>query len=208
VFLRLLGRSATGQPITGYSSHFHGPRPGGELHIVLVDNGRTKLLASDDFRRSLHCIRCGACLNTCPVYRRSGGHSYGVTVAGPIGSIINTAREPERNHTLPFACSLCGSCTDVCPVKIDLHNQLLAARAMLAARGAIESSKRGMMRIAGALFSRPWLYRTVGRVGRFALRVTPRWLAYNRFNLWGRQRELPPAPKQSFRQWYEKNRNR
>jgi L-lactate dehydrogenase complex protein LldF len=206
VFLRLLARSATGQPITGYSSHFHGPRPGGELHIVLVDNGRTNLLASDDFRRSLHCIRCGACLNTCPVYRRSGGHSYGVTVAGPIGSIINTARDPERNHTLPFACSLCGSCTDVCPVKIDLHNQLLAARAMLAARGAIETSKRGMMRVAGALFRRPWLYRTAGRVGRFALRVSPRWLVYNRFNLWGRKRELPPAPKQSFRQWYEKNR--
>jgi L-lactate dehydrogenase complex protein LldF len=206
VFLRLLARSATGQPITGYSSHFHGPRPGGELHIVLVDNGRTSLLASDDFRRSLHCIRCGACLNTCPVYRRSGGHSYGVTVAGPIGSIINAARDPERNHTLPFACSLCGSCTDVCPVKIDLHNQLLAARAMLAAKGIIETSKRGMMRALGALFSRPWLYRLAGRVGRFALRVTPRWLVYNRFNLWGRQRDLPEAPEQSFRQWYAKHR--
>ncbi|HVX62709.1 MAG TPA: LUD domain-containing protein, partial [Pirellulales bacterium] len=86
VFLRLLARSATGQPITTYSSHFHGPRPGGELHIVLVDNGRSEILASDDFRRSLNCIRCGACMNTCPVYRRSGGHSYAATVPGPIGS--------------------------------------------------------------------------------------------------------------------------
>ena len=119
VFLRLLARSATGQPITTYSSHFHGPLPGGELHIVLVDNGRSEFLGSNDFRRSLNCIRCGACLNTCPVYRRSGGHSYGVTVAGPIGSILNAARDPQQHKSLPFACSLCGSCTDVCPVKID-----------------------------------------------------------------------------------------
>jgi L-lactate dehydrogenase complex protein LldF len=138
VFLRLLARSATGQPITAYSSHFHGPREGAELHIVLLDNGRTRLLASQDFRRSLHCIRCGACLNTCPVYRRSGGHSYGVTIAGPIGSIVNAARNAEEHHTLPFACSLCGSCTDVCPVKIVLHNLLLAWRKVIAERGRWE----------------------------------------------------------------------
>src|SRR4029079_6930320 len=112
VYLRLLARSATGQPITSYSSHFHGPKPGGELHIVLVDNRRSELLGSTDFRRSLNCIRCGACVNTCPVYRRSGGHSYGVTVGGPIGSIINAAREPAQHKSLPYACSLCGSCTD------------------------------------------------------------------------------------------------
>jgi L-lactate dehydrogenase complex protein LldF len=83
---------------------------------VLVDNGRSKLLASENFRSSLRCIRCAACLNTCPVYRRSGGHSYGVTIAGPIGSIVNPARDARQHHSLPFACSLCGSCTDVCPV--------------------------------------------------------------------------------------------
>jgi L-lactate dehydrogenase complex protein LldF len=206
VFLRLLARSATGQPITGYSSHFHGPRPGGELHIVLVDNGRTGLLASDDFRRSLHCIRCGACLNTCPVYRRSGGHSYGVTIAGPIGSIINPARDPAKHHTLPFACSLCGSCTDVCPVKIDLHNQLLAWRKLLAERRLIEPSKRRLMRLTGAVLRRPSLYRLAGRVGRFALRWSPRWIVYNRWNPWGRQRELPAPPKQSFREWFAKHK--
>jgi L-lactate dehydrogenase complex protein LldF len=204
VFLRLLARSATGQPITAYTSHFHGPRPGCELHIVLMDNGRTQLLASDDFRRSLHCIRCGACLNTCPVYRRSGGHSYGVTIAGPIGSIINPARDPAQHHTLPFACSLCGSCTDVCPVKIDLHNQLLVWRKVLAAKGLIEGSKRRMMRVAGAVLKRPWLYALAGRTGRFALRWAPRWMFYNRFNLWGKQRELPAPPGRSFRQWYQR----
>ena len=86
IFLRLLARSATGQPITTYSSHFHGPREGGELHIVLLDNGRSDILGSPEFRRSLNCIRCGACMNTCPVYRRSGGHSYDTTVPGPLPS--------------------------------------------------------------------------------------------------------------------------
>lgn len=206
VFLRLLARSATGQPITAYSTHYHGPRPGCELHIVLVDNGRTKLLASEDFRNSLRCIRCGACLNTCPVYRRSGGHSYGVSIAGPIGSIINTSRNAEEHQSLPFACSLCGSCTDVCPVKIDLHDQLLAWRKHIVARKLMKGSKRRLMWLAGAILRRPILYSIAGRAARTILRISPKWLVYNRFNPWGRQRELPAPPKQSFREWYRKNR--
>ncbi len=117
IFLRLLARSATGQPITTYSSHFHGPMPGGELHVVMLDNGRSDILGSDEFRRSLSCIRCGACMNTCPVYRRSGGHSYETTVPGPIGSILAPARDTKKYKSLPIACTLCGSCTNVCPVK-------------------------------------------------------------------------------------------
>ena len=205
VFLRLLARSATGQPITAYSTHYHGPRPGCELHIVMVDNGRTKLLASDSFRNSLRCIRCGACLNTCPVYRRSGGHSYGVTIAGPIGSIINTARDPDKHSSLPYACSLCGSCTDVCPVKIDLHNQLLGWRKEIVTRGLMAPSKRRLMRLAGAVLKRPRVYAAAGRVARTMLRWAPRWMVYHRLNPWGRQRELPPAAKSSFRDWYRKN---
>src|SRR3954471_7174011 len=162
VFLRLLARSATGQPITTYSSHFHGPMPGGELHIVLVDNKRSELLGSTDFRRSLKCIRCGACFNTCPVYRRSGGHSYGVTVGGPIGSIINAAREPEQHSSLPFACSLCGSCSDVCPVKIDIHQQLFISRRQLAGLGLVSKGKRFAIRVAAAVLRRSWLYRVGG----------------------------------------------
>jgi len=201
-----LARSATGQPITAYSTHYHGPRPGCELHIVLVDNGRTRLLASDDFRNSLRCIRCGACLNTCPVYRRSGGHSYGVSIAGPIGSIINANRDAEQHQTLPFACSLCGSCTDVCPVKIDLHNQLLAWRKHLVARKLMKASKRRVMWLTGAVLRRPWLYSAAGRLGRGFMRFAPRWAVYNRFNPWGRQRELPAPPKESFRDWYKHHR--
>jgi L-lactate dehydrogenase complex protein LldF len=200
IFLRLLARSATGQPITAYTSHFHGPRPGSELHIVLVDNGRTNILASDDFRRSLACIRCGACLNTCPVYRRSGGHSYGVTVAGPIGSIINPLRNMKEHKTLPFACSLCGSCTDVCPVKIDLHQQLFMMRRRLAERRLVSRAKRFGAWAAAIIFRYPWLYRTKGRAARLVLRIAPRWLLYGRWNPWGGQREFPTPPRESFRE--------
>lgn len=199
VFTRLLARSATGQPVTTYTSHFHGPRDGGELHIVLVDNGRSEVMGSDDYRRSLHCIRCGACMNTCPVYRRSGGHSYGATVPGPIGSILNPAQDPRKYSTLPFACSLCASCTDVCPVKINLHEQLLTWRRDIAAIGALSLSKRLAMKAAAFVFRRPWLYSLAGGLGRFALKVSPRWLVYSRLNGWGKQRELPVPPAESFR---------
>jgi L-lactate dehydrogenase complex protein LldF len=205
VFLRLLARSATGQPITTYSSHFHGPKPGGELHIVLVDNRRSELLGSMDFRRTLNCIRCGACFNTCPVYRRSGGHSYGVTVGGPIGSIINSARAPAEHKSLPYACSLCGSCTDVCPVKIDIHQQLFISRRQIANFGLVPKGKRIGIKLAAFVLNRPWLYRLAGKVARLTLRIAPRSLVYSRINIWGRQRELPPPPKQTFR---ELNRRR
>jgi L-lactate dehydrogenase complex protein LldF len=206
VFLRLLARSATGQPITAYSSHFHGPRPGGELHIVLLDNGRSKILGSDDYRRSLHCIRCGACMNTCPVYRRSGGHSYGATVPGPIGSILNPATDSKKYSTLPYACSLCASCTDVCPVKINLHEQLLTWRRDIALAGHLSASKRWAMKAAAFVFRRPWLYGLGGKIARIALRLSPRWLVYGPWNSWGKQRDLPPPPAKSFRDQFRERR--
>ncbi len=202
VFTRLLARSATGQPITTYTSHFHGPRPGGELHIVLVDNGRSKLRASQTYQESLQCIRCGACMNTCPVYRRSGGHSYAATVPGPIGSVLSPANDPSRYHSLPYACTLCGSCTDVCPVKIPLHHQLLAWRGELAESKLIPMSKRWSMKMASAVLLRPWLFRTAGFFARTSLRWLPHSLTHNWLNTWARQRDLPPAPAQTFRQQY------
>lgn len=202
VFLRLLARSATGQPITTYSSHFHGPREGCELHIVLVDNGRSGILQSPEFRRSLNCIRCGACMNTCPVYRRSGGHSYESTVPGPIGSILSPLKDPEKHSSLPFACSLCGSCTDVCPVKIDLHHQLLAMRGFLDRKKLLGMSKKLSMQFVSALLSRKWLYTAAGSAARTALRWLPRFAVYNPLNDWGKKRELPDPPKKSFRQEY------
>jgi L-lactate dehydrogenase complex protein LldF len=129
-----------------------------------------------------------------------------VSIAGPIGSIINASRNPQAHHSLPFACSLCGSCTDVCPVKIDLHHQLLAWRKHIVARKLMKSSKRRLMRLAGAVLGRPRVYAIAGRLARASLRIAPRWLVYNRFNRWGRQRELPSPPKQSFRDWNRRQR--
>lgn len=202
VFLRLLARSATGQPITTYSSHFHGPREGSEMHIVLVDNGRSGILQSPEFRRSLNCIRCGACMNTCPVYRRSGGHSYESAVPGPIGSILTPLKTPESHSSLPFACSLCGSCTDVCPVKIDLHHQLLAMRGFLDRKKLLGMSKKLSMKFVSGLLSHKWMYTTAGSAARTALRWLPRFAVYNPLNGWGKQRELPEPPKSSFRDQY------
>ncbi|MFN5436665.1 MAG: LUD domain-containing protein, partial [Planctomyces sp.] len=204
VFLRLLARSATGQPITTYSSHFHGPQQGGELHIVIVDNGRSEILQSE-FRQALDCIRCGACMNTCPVYRRSGGHSYEATVPGPIGSILTPLHSPEQSSTLPFACSLCGSCTDVCPVKIPLHHQLFAMRERLDQQQLIGTGKKLQMKALSVVLSNTWLYSLVGKVARVALRVLPKFLIQNPLTpagQWARQRELPEAPTKSFRQLY------
>ena len=202
VFTRLLARSATGQPITTYTSHFHGPMAGGQLHLILVDNGRTAIRESDEFHRSLHCIRCGACMNTCPVYRRSGGHSYQTTVPGPIGSILAPARDAKEHQSLPFACTLCGSCTDVCPVKIDLHHQLLAWRKEISQRRLLPTTKKYAMYGLGWLLRHPRLYALAGWMGRKALRWMPRWMIYHRGNAWGMGRELPVPPVESFRaQW-------
>ena len=207
IFTRLLARSATGQPITSYTSHFHGPRDeDSELHIVLVDNGRSKLRESKEFRDSLHCIRCGACMNTCPVYRRSGGHSYHATVPGPIGSVLSPNRDAKSYKSLPYACSLCGSCTDVCPVKIPLHHQLLAWRNELVGKRLLPLSKRVSMKGASLLFQHPVLFRIAGKVGRSGLKWAPRWMTHNRFNVWTIARDLPLPPDESFRDWYERNR--
>jgi L-lactate dehydrogenase complex protein LldF len=204
VMTRLLARSATGQPITTYTSHFHGPRPGGQLHIVIVDNGRSRLRTSASFQEALKCIRCGACMNTCPVYRRSGGHSYSNTVPGPIGSVLGPAQDPLRNHSLPYACTLCGSCTDVCPVKIPLHHQLLAWRSEMAERKLIGLPKQLGMQIGSWILQAPKLYRLVGWIGRSALRWLPHGVTHSRLNPWAKHRDLPPAPSESFRQQYQR----
>ena len=205
VFTRLLARSATGQSITTYTSHFHQPRQDGELHIVILNNGRTELRAEPEIRKALHCIRCGACMNTCPVYRRSGGHSYNTTVPGPIGSVLNPAMEPKEHNSLPFACSLCGSCSDVCPVQIPLHHQLLTMRHKVKEAGGLAKSKRLAMRLTAGVFKRPWLYKMLATTGKCLARFTPRFIKYSRLNAWGKGRELPPTPRGSFRKWYRKH---
>ena len=205
VFLRLLARSATGQPITTYSSHFLRPRSGHQMHIVIVDNGRSKQLGRDDFRNSLKCIRCAACFNTCPVYRRSGGHSYHTAVAGPIGSILNPNLDMKANADLPFASTLCGSCSNVCPVKINIHEQLWKWRQVITEEGYVTTGKKIGMKGMAFLFSKPALYRFSGMMARWVMRLFP-FITNNKFNPWYKQREMPEAPKQSFRDWYLKNK--
>ncbi|MBT1701699.1 lactate utilization protein B [Chryseosolibacter indicus] len=205
VFLRLLARSATGQPITTYSSHFRKPRVGQEMHIVLLDNGRSKRLASDDFRNALKCIRCGACFNTCPVYRRSGGHSYHTAIAGPIGSILAPAWDIKKNSDLPFASTLCGSCSNVCPVKIDIHNQLYKWRQEIVRNGYVSTKKKVSMNFMELILSNPLLFTLSGWIGRKILTYLP-FIVNNNFNPWYKQREMPIPPKESFRSWYQKNK--
>jgi L-lactate dehydrogenase complex protein LldF len=207
VFLRLLARSATGQPVTTYNSHFTKPLSGKEMHVVIVNNMRTDQLAQADFRSSLKCIRCAACFNTCPVYRRSGGHSYHTAIAGPIGSILSPNLDRRANADLPFASTLCGSCTNVCPVKIDIHSQLWKWRQLLMKEGYAPKSKTIAMKGMAFVLSNPGLYRLSGKIGRWVMRVLPFLLNNKRWNPWYKQRNLPAAPKQSFRDWYiQKNK--
>lgn len=203
VFLRLLSRSATGQPITAYTSHFHGPIPGGQLHIVLVDNGRSRIRQNPLFRESLKCIRCGACMNTCPVYRRSGGYSYDNTIPGPIGSVLGPLQDPKLHRSLPYACSLCGSCTEVCPVKIPLAQQLLTWRGEIVRMHLLPWRKRLAMKALSIVLRNTWMYALAGRMARRIIPRTPRFLIYNRWNAWGKQREIPAFPKHSFRELYQ-----
>ena len=207
VFLRLLARSATGQPVTTYNSHFHKPRNGQQMHLVIVDNGRTKQLGRPEFRNSLKCIRCAACFNTCPVYRRSGGHSYHTAVAGPIGSILNPNIDMRANADLPFASTLCGSCSNVCPVKIDIHDQLWKWRQVLVSEGYVAGGKKFGMKGMAFVLSYPKVYRIAGKMGRWVMRNFPFVTNNKTFNPWYKQREMPEAPKESFRDWYKKSRS-
>src|SRR6202046_5249589 len=141
VFIRLLSRSALGSPMTQYTSHFRKARDGAEMHIVLVDNGRSARLGMEEFWTSLKCIRCGACMNTCPVYRRSGGLSYGATYSGPIGLIIDPTYNVRKYSNLPFASTLNGSCSNVCPVKINIHEQIYAWRRELVKQHEVPFAK-------------------------------------------------------------------
>jgi L-lactate dehydrogenase complex protein LldF len=208
VFIRMLSRSALGSPITQYTSHFQAPRPGTELHIVLTDNGRSQRLGMKDFWYSLKCIRCGACMNTCPVYRRSGGLSYGATYSGPIGIIIDPVFDLRKYSHLPYASTLNGSCTNVCPVKINIHEQIYKWRQIMAERNQLPLVKKEAIRIIGKVMSEPRLYRAAISATGLAIEHLPRFAVYNWLNPWGRQREVPAPPKQSFRSWYLQNRRR
>ncbi|HYL74192.1 MAG TPA: LutB/LldF family L-lactate oxidation iron-sulfur protein [Bryobacteraceae bacterium] len=215
VFLNLLGRSATGQPLTVYTSFLSGPRRAGEIdgpeefYVVLLDNGRTKLLKDPEKRESLFCIRCGACLNHCPVYRKIGGHNYPWIYSGPIGAIITPQfHGVSRDPWLPFASSLCGACAEVCPVKIDIPKLLLKLRAEVTEAKSREGMG-GLERIAFRLFAwmmtHPKQYLFWSRFGGKFAGVMPR---IGPLGKWASQRELPRPASENFHQWWTSRKER
>ena len=174
VFLQLLPRSSTGERMNPYTSMWTGVTPGDgpqEFHLVLLDNGRTAVLADEVGREALHCIRCSACLNVCPVYERTGGHAYGSVYPGPIGAILSpqlTGMTGDAvNDSLPYASSLCGACYDVCPVKIDIPSILVELRAQhvetAAEHGRLPTPEAAAMKAAAVAMTSPWRWRLAQR---------------------------------------------
>jgi L-lactate dehydrogenase complex protein LldF len=215
VFLKLLGRSATGQPLSVYTSFLAGPRrdtePDGPeaFYLVLLDNGRTRVLADKEKRQSLYCIRCGACLNACPVYRKIGGYSYPWVYSGPIGKILTPQfMGIEHDPWLPFASSLCGACGEVCPVKIDLPKILLELRSEVVHRSKDKTERRAW-RIFSWIMQRPRAYARMGKLARMGARSTPGLAKYvGPLKAWLSQRDLPPMPERSFREmWADRKKD-
>ena len=207
VFIRILSRSALGTPATQYTSHFSGPREGSEMHIILTDNGRSHRLSLDEFWTSLKCIRCGACMNTCPVYRRSGGLAYGATYSGPIGIIIDPTFDENKYSELPFHSSLCGSCTEVCPVHINIAEQIMDWRKVMMKNKKVDFSRRMAFKAAGIALGSPKLFRTIEKAAYNAINILPETITENKtLDPWAIHRELPDIKKETFRSWYLKNR--
>jgi L-lactate dehydrogenase complex protein LldF len=224
VFLKLLARSATGQPLSVYTSFLSGPRREDkgeidgpdEFYVVLLDNGRTRLLPDRGKRQSLYCIRCGACLNTCPVYRKIGGHSFPWVYSGPIGAIL-TPQFMGISHepALPFASSLCGACGEVCPVKIEIPKLLLELRSDVKKSEAREKQNR-WERLAFQAFAwlmtHPRIYELAGRMASAAapsadggwIRHVPQAMNFGPVKAWLEERDLPPPPARSFREMWRR----
>lgn len=205
VFQRLLCRSATGQPTTTYTSQFRKARPGGEMHIVLVDNGRSDIIANRDHWQSLKCMRCGACMNTCPVYRRSGGYSYTYFIPGPIGINLGMLHGERKYHDNVSACSLCCSCDNVCPAKVDLAEQIYRWRQQLDSLGVANKEKKLMSKGMKIIFDRPALYNTALKFAPL-VNHAPHFAVYNGLNAWGKGRELPVFAKESFQEMWRKGK--
>jgi L-lactate dehydrogenase complex protein LldF len=214
LFLPLLATAGAGQTVTGYNTLYGGPRQPGESdgpvewHVVLLDNRRTELLADPEQRDALHCIRCGACLNVCPIFRNVGGHTYGTTYSGPVGSVITPhLRGLQDWKHLSNASSLCGACTEACPVKIDLHHHLLQNR-----RNAVGETPSWIERLAwrahAFVINTPALYQFGQEVARIVepLRLRLQGTPLDPVRSWTRTRDLPPVAPESFKEWWRNRR--
>jgi L-lactate dehydrogenase complex protein LldF len=210
LFLNLLARSGTGQKLTTYTHLFHGPAPGQEMYVLILDNGRTNILRDPAARQALFCIRCGACLNACPVYRRTGGWAYGWVYPGPIGAIITPhLAGMDKAGKLPFASSLCGACGEVCPVKIDIPHQLvhLRHRAVNEPSPMNSASERLTWQVWAWMMAGPKRYALAMGLVKLGVRMA-RFLPWHPGKLggWTRGRELPQVPPgPSFRAWWRQH---
>jgi L-lactate dehydrogenase complex protein LldF len=213
VFLQLLPRSATDERMNPYTSLWTGVTAGDgpqEFHVVLLDNGRTRVLRDEVGRQALHCIRCSACLNVCPVYSRTGGHAYGSVYPGPIGAIlVPQLAGIENAASLPFASSLCGACYEVCPVKIDIPKVLLHLRAK-AVEAKAPTMERALMGSVAWVFRGPRRLAAAQRLGRLGQRPFVQGSPIRRLPgplaNWTRTRDLKPVAAESFRSWWRRDR--
>ena len=217
IFSQLLPRSATGERMNPYTSMWTGVTPGDgpqEFHLILMDNGRTKVLTDPIGRQALACIRCGSCMNICPVYQHTSGHAYGSVYPGPIGAILTPQltqglAEDDPVHTLPFASSLCGACGEVCPVKIDIPTILIhmRARTVDVKRNLVPDVWDLALGVATPVMSNSTLWKMAG-TGTKATRLFAKKGAIGALpfpaSLWTRARDLPVAPKETFRQWWKR----
>jgi len=210
LFLPLLATSGTGQALTCYNTMYGGPRQPGECdgpeeyHVVLLDNRRTELLADAEQRDSLHCIRCGACLNVCPIFRNVGGHTYGTTYSGPVGSVITPhLRGLQDWKHLSFSSSLCGACSETCPVKIDLAHHLLQNRRNATAEKSSLPWKLGF-KAMNFIFNRPALYKLVAPFGRLGQKLHPivKGTRLDPAYSWTKTRETPKIAPQTFKEFW------
>ena len=204
VFTRLLARSGTGQPVTSYTSLYRRPAPGKQIHVILVDNGRSEWLADAAHRNMLKCLRCGACLNTCPVYRRSGGSTYSYFIPGPLGINLGMLRSPKLYHGNVSACSLCYSCSDVCPAQIDLGEQIYMWRQQLDGLHLADPVKK--LSVKGMDFIMGGRRRFYGGIALArAAEKLPRFVLENGLNPWSAPgRAMPPFAPKTFNGWWKK----
>jgi L-lactate dehydrogenase complex protein LldF len=212
LFLNLLVRSCTGQKLTSYTHLIQSATPGKKLYVILLDNGRSNILKDPAAISTLHCIRCGACMNVCPVYRRSGGWAYGWVYPGPIGALLTPHLIGfKKAGKLPFASSLCGACAEVCPVKIDLPHKLvhLRHRAVNEPSPMRSWSERLTWMIWAWFMVAPWRYNLLMRGVRLGVRLAP-FLPWhpNKLGAWTRGRELPKVPGKDFRSWWRRGQGK
>jgi len=207
LFLPLLSTSGTGQQLTCYNSIIRGPKTAGEpdgpehMYVILLDNGRSNIYQSEKFRESLRCIRCGACLNACPVYRTVGGHTYRTPYQGPIGSVITPHLRGKKHwHHLPYASSLCGACTFVCPVKINLHELLLENRAEITESGSGPKVWKPLLLMWAKIFSTRKMLNLSVRLGGWAMPFAKYILPKNK------RKRVPALPKKTFGQLWAKEK--